>query len=124
MLDSLPLAITLILRANPLSLNTNPAGFSAVVFDQLTEPGVLQCLSRSDALLGVVDEDFPEQVQEKFVELCGRRDDFVQASHGLDKLLGLPWGIIEGIGEVLVLEEAGGAVAIVALALPHDFTNE
>lgn len=117
-------AIPLTLRTNPLPFNANPAGFCAIVFDQLTEPRVLQCLSCGNPLLWVVDKDFPEQIQEQFVELCGGRDDLVQAPHGFDEFLRLPWRIAERICEVLVFEESCSTVAVVALALPLNFADE
>lgn len=125
-LDSLraPLRVPFVLHPDPLPLDADPTRFGAVVLHQLTEPRVFDCLSGGDALLGVVDEDFPEQVQEKFVELCGGRDDFFQALHGSDEFARLSRSVGERVSEVLVLEEASGAVAIAALALFHDFADQ
>ena len=117
-------AIPLTLRTKTLSLDPNSASFRAIVFDQLAEPRVLQRLSCSNALLGVVDKDLSEQIEEQLVELCGRWDDFVQTLHGANELPRLPWGVGERIRQVLVLEEAGGAVAVAAFALLHHFANE
>ena len=119
-----PVAFTFTLRAESLSLNPNPAGFRTIVFDQLAEPRVLQRLSCSNALLGVVDKDLPEQIEEQLVELCGRWDDFVQTLHGANELARLARSVGERIRQVLVLEEAGGAVAVAAFALLHHFANE
>jgi hypothetical protein len=117
-------AISLTLRAKTLPLNPDSASFRAIVFDQLAEPRVLQRLSGSDALLRVVNEDLPEQVEEQFVELSGRRDNFVQTLHGANELTRLARSVGERICQVLVLEETGGAVAIAALALLHHFADE
>jgi hypothetical protein len=117
---TLPLA----LRTESLSLDPNPASFRAVVFDQLAEPRVLQRLPGSNALLRIVDEDLPKQIEEQFVELCGWRDDFVQTLHGANELARLARSVGERIRQVLVLEEAGGAVAIAALTLLHHFADE
>lgn len=117
-------AIPLTLRAESLSLNPDSASFRTIVFDQLAEPRVLQCLTCSDALFGVIDEDLPQQIEEQFVELCSRRDDLIQTLHGANEFPRLPWGVGERICQVLVLKEAGGAVAIAALALLHHFADE
>ena len=117
-------AIPLVLRADSLPLDPNTASFSAIIFDQLAEPRVLQRLSSSDALLGVVDKYLPEQVEEELVELCGWRDGFVQTLHSANELPRLPRCVGERICQVLVLEEAGGTVAVTALALFHYFADE
>jgi hypothetical protein len=116
--------ITLALRAETLSLDPDATSFRAIVFDQLAEPRVFQRFSGSDALLRVIDEDLPEQIKEQFVELGGRRDDFVQTLHSANELTRLARGVGEGICQVLVLEKAGGAVAVAALALLHHFADE
>lgn len=85
---------------------------------------MLQGFPSGDSLFGVVDKNLPKQIEEKLVELCGRRDDLVQTLHGADKFPGLPGSVGERIREVLVFEEAGGAVAIATLALLHHFANE
>lgn len=118
------LAFPLAVRAHSLPLNSNSASFRAIVFDQLAEPRVLQCFPGSNALFGIVHENLPKQIEEQLVELCGWRDNLVQTLHGADELPGLPWGVGERIGEVLIFEEACGAVAITALALLHYFANE
>lgn len=46
----------------------NPVRFRAVIDEALLEPGVLQGLLGCDALLGVVDKDALEQVEEVAVE--------------------------------------------------------
>ena len=118
------LAIPLTLRTKTLSLDPNSASFRAIVFDQFAEPRVLQRLSGSDALLRIIDEDLPEQIKEQLVELSGRWDDFVQTLHGANELTRLARGVGERICQVLILEEAGGAVAVTALALLHNFADE
>ena len=117
-------AVPLTLRAESLPLDPDAASFRTVVFDQLAEPRVLQCFACSDALLGVIDEDLPQQIEEQLVELCSRRDDLVQTLHGANEFPRLPWGVGERICQVLVLEEAGGAVAVAALALLHHFADK
>ena len=117
-------AVPLTLRAESLPLDPDATSFRAIVFDQLAEPRVLQRLPGRDALLGVVDEDLPEQIKEQLVKLCSRRNDFVQTLHGANELPRLPRGVGEWICQVLVLEEAGGTVAVAALALLHHFANQ
>jgi len=85
---------------------------------------MLQRLSGSDALFGVVDKDLPEEIQEKLVKMRGGRDDIFQALHGAHKLPRLSWGVGEWVGEMLVLEEAGGTVTVAALTLLHDFADK
>lgn len=46
----------------------NPIRFRAIIDEALLEPGVLQGLLGCDALLGVVDKDALEQVEEVAVE--------------------------------------------------------
>ena len=118
------IAIPLTLCAESLSLDPDATSFRTIVFDQLAEPRVLQRFPSSDTLLGVIDEDPPEQIEEQFVELCSRRDDFVQTLHGANELPRLPRGVGEWVCQVLVLEKAGGAVAVTALALLHHFADE
>lgn len=125
-LDSLrsSLAFPLALRTHSLPLNADSTSFCAVVFDQLAEPRVLQCFPGSDSLFWVVDENLPKQVEEQLVKLCGWRDNLVQTLHGADEFPRLPGSVGERIGEMLIFEEAGGAVTIAALALLHHFANE
>lgn len=125
-LDSLrpSLRVPFILHPDPLPLDPDSARFRAVVLHQLAEPRVLQRLSGGDALLWVVDEDFPEKVQEQLVKLRGGRDDLFKALHGPDEFARLSRGVGEGIGEVLVLEKARGTVTVASLALLHDLADE
>jgi hypothetical protein len=58
-LESL-LALALGVRPNPLPFHPDPAGLCAIIFDQLTKPGMLQRLPGGDALFRIVDEDLPE----------------------------------------------------------------
>ena len=66
-------------RQLPLLLPLAPdaRGLGPVVDEALFEPGVLESVLGRDALLGVVDEDFLEQVEELFVEGCVGWDDFL-----------------------------------------------
>lgn len=62
-----------------LALAADARGLGAVVDEALFEPGVLEGVLGRDALFGVVDEDFLQQVEELLVEGCIRGDDFLIA---------------------------------------------
>lgn len=59
-------------------LNLNLFGLGTVVFVVLLEPVVLQGLVRRDALLGIVDEDLLEKIEEFAVEFVVGWDDFLK----------------------------------------------
>lgn len=118
------LRVPFVLHPDPLPLDPNSARFRAVVLHQLAEPRVLERLPGGDALLGIVDEDFPEKVQEQLVKLRGGRDDLFKSLHGPDEFARLSRGVGEGVSEVLVLEKARGTVTVASLALLHDLADE
>lgn len=55
----------------------DPRCFSAVVDQAFLEPWMPEGLFRGDAFVGVVDEDFAEEVKELFVEEVAGGDDFL-----------------------------------------------
>lgn len=65
--------------ATPLAMQSHadPVGFRTVVDETLLEPGMLQGLLRREALLGIVDKDPLQQVQELAVEGGVDRDEFL-----------------------------------------------
>ena len=76
-----------------------------------------------DALLGVVYEDLAQQIQEQLVELRSRRDCLLQSLHPTDEFPRLPWSLSKRIGEVTVLEEARGRLAVALLGASADFAD-
>lgn len=65
--------------ATPLAMQSHadPVGFRTVVDETLLEPGMFQGLLRRDALLGVVDKDPLQQIQELAIEGSVDGDEFL-----------------------------------------------
>jgi hypothetical protein len=60
-----------------MKTHSDPVGFGTIVNETLLEPGVLQGLFSSYSLLGVVDKDLLQKVQECTVERCIDRDELL-----------------------------------------------
>lgn len=62
-------------------------GFGAFILHLFSEPGMLEGIECADTLVGVVDEDFLEEVEELFVERAIRGYDVlknaIRTGHGL-----------------------------------------
>lgn len=61
-----------------LQLLTDPESFGTIVDKGLFEPGMLQSLLGRDTLLGIVNKDSLQEVQEQPVEGSIGRDEFLQ----------------------------------------------
>lgn len=70
------------LPTSTLQLLTDPKSFSAVIDKGLFEPGMLQGLFGRDAVLGIVNKDPLQQVQEQPVEVGVGWDEFCKLFHG------------------------------------------
>lgn len=55
----------------------DPRRFRAIIDQTFPEPGMPEGLLRCEAFVGIVDEDFLEEVEEFFVEEVGGWDDFL-----------------------------------------------
>lgn len=61
-----------------LETHADSVGFSPIVDERFLEPRMLQGLLGRDPLLGVVDKDLLEEVQEETIELGVGRDELLQ----------------------------------------------
>ena len=62
----------------PVPLHPDSCGFSTIIGNRLLEPLMLEGLLGGKTLLGIVDEDTAEKIEELLIECCSRGDDLLQ----------------------------------------------
>ena len=58
-------------------LHSDPRGLSAIVRNRLLEPLMLEGLLGGKTLLGIIDKDAAEKVEELLIECCSRGNDLL-----------------------------------------------
>ena len=69
--SSIVFIVVIVIHINdrlPFLLQLDLERLSTIILDRLFEPWMLKSFLRSDASLGVVDKDFPEKIDELFIE--------------------------------------------------------
>lgn len=87
---SVPTTLTLLLLPPrfPFSVQSNLVSLGPIVHERLPEPWMLQGLFGGYALLGIVHEDLPQEVQKLAVEVGMAGDGFLLLLDLLDNKMG------------------------------------